>query len=69
MAGVVFVAGVVEGSGERVLTHEDESPIDGVLVWLESRPDRAVFREQLDERCRVSWSERPEPYGVLLLEV
>jgi hypothetical protein len=69
MAGVVFVAGQVDDSGERVLTHDDGEPVAGVLVWLESRPDRPVFLEELDESFRISWFPEPEPYGVLLLEV
>lgn len=69
MAGVVFIAGTVDGSGERVLTHDDDVPVDGVLVWLESRPDRPVFLEHLEGRFQVSWLVMPEPYGVTLLEV
>ncbi|MDQ2679365.1 MAG: hypothetical protein M3Y51_11525 [Actinomycetota bacterium] len=69
MAGVVFIAGRVDDSGERVLTHDDGEPVDGVLVWLESRPDRPVFHEELDETVGVTWIPEPEPYGVLLLEV
>jgi hypothetical protein len=69
MAGVVYVAGRVDDTGERVLTHDEQAPVDGVLVWLESRPDRPVFLEQLDREVVVSWNLRPELYGVLLLEV
>lgn len=69
MAGVVFIAGTVEDSGERVLTHDDDVPVDGVLVWLESRPDRPVFLEHLEARLQVAWLMAPEPYGVSLLEV
>jgi len=69
MAGVVFVAGQVDDSGERVLTHDDGTPVSGVLVWLESRPDRPVFQEDLDEQVGITWNIEPEPYGVLLLEV
>ncbi len=69
MAGVVFVAGRVNDSGERVLTHDDGEPVAGVLVWLESRPDRPVFLEDLDAAVPITWIPEPEPYGVLLLEV
>lgn len=69
MAGVVYLAGRVDGTGERVLTHDEQAPVDGVLVWLESRPDRPVFHEQLDRDLAVTWNRSPEPYGVLLLEV
>ncbi len=69
MAGVVFVAGRVDDSGERVLTHDDGEPVAGVLVWLESRPDQPVFLEELDETLEIIWNPEPEPYGVLLLEV
>lgn len=62
--GVVYVVGRVQGSGERVLSANGGLPVDGVIVWLESRPDDYDRLERIDELFDIVWHSEPQPYGV-----
>jgi len=60
---VVYVVGRVEGTGERVLSVHGGCPVDGVMVWLESRPEEYGHLERIEQLHSIVWHSEPEPYG------
>lgn len=62
--GVVYLVGRVQGTGEPVLSASGEGPVDGLIVWLESRPDEYDRFGAIDEVHDIVWCAEPQPYGV-----
>ena len=62
--GVVYMVGRVEGTGEAVLSLDGDCPVDGVMVWLESRSDEYGRLEEIEELHDIVWYAEPTPYGV-----
>lgn len=67
LEGIVYLVGSVVGTDEAVLSMED-LPVDGITVWIESRPDDYDLLERVEQLYEIDWYAEPEPYGVILPE-
>lgn|GEM_PF-1671526 len=64
--GIVYVVGRVQDTGEAVLSLHGSCPVDGIMVWLESRPDDWGSLEWLEKDHDILWDSEPQSFGVIV---